>query len=83
VDLAEARAQGFDVDVEALRAAIGDQDAWEQEYCCRFLSDAAHFLPSELVVAGESSAATVGFEIPGETRTGFPQPLPSRRCAPT
>ncbi|MGH9813547.1 MAG: hypothetical protein ACRD4T_10480, partial [Candidatus Acidiferrales bacterium] len=73
VDLAEARGQGFRVDVEALRAAIGDQDAWEQEYCCRFLSDVAHYIPPELVVAAESSAATSGFELSGETRTGFPQ----------
>jgi phage FluMu gp28-like protein len=58
VDLASARAQGFKVDVEALRAAIGDDDAWQQEYCCRFLSDAAYFIPPELVVAAESSAAT-------------------------
>ncbi len=59
VDLAEARAEGFRVDVEALRAAIGDEDAWQQEYCCRFLSDAAYFIPPELVVAAESSAATL------------------------
>jgi len=65
VDLAAARAQGFRVDVEALRAAIGDQDAWEQEYCCRFLSDAAHFLPPELVVAAESPTASVST---GESR---------------
>jgi len=58
VDLGEARAQGFKVDVEALRAAIADDDAWQQEYCCRFLSEASHFIPPELVVAAESSSAT-------------------------
>ncbi len=58
VDLGEARAQGFKVDVEALRSAIADDDAWQQEYCCRFLSEASHFIPPELVVAAESSSAT-------------------------
>ncbi len=58
VDLGEARAQGFKVDVEALRSAIADDDAWQQEYCCCFLSEASHFIPPELVVAAESSAAT-------------------------
>ncbi|MEE9236063.1 MAG: hypothetical protein V3U28_11555, partial [Candidatus Acidoferrales bacterium] len=58
VDLPTARAQGFVVDVESLRAAIGDEDAWQQEYCCRFLSDAAHYIPPELVVAAEHPAAT-------------------------
>ncbi len=58
VDLFTARTQGFVVDVESLRAAIGDEDAWQQEYCCRFLSQAAHFIPPELVVAAEHPAAT-------------------------
>ncbi|HXE75331.1 MAG TPA: terminase family protein [Candidatus Xenobia bacterium] len=58
VDLARARAQGFRVDVEALRAAIADEDAWQQEYCCAFLSDAAYFIPPELIVAAESSSAS-------------------------
>ena len=58
VDLLSARTQGFVVDVESLRAAIADEDAWQQEYCCRFLADAAHYLPPELVVAAEHPAAT-------------------------
>ncbi|MGH9803768.1 MAG: terminase large subunit domain-containing protein, partial [Candidatus Acidiferrales bacterium] len=58
VSLAFARAEGFVVDVESLRAAISDEDAWQQEYCCRFLTEAAHFLPPEMVVAAEHPAAT-------------------------
>jgi len=61
VDLLSARTQGFVVDVESLRAAIADEDAWQQEYCCRFLADAAHYLPPELVVAAEHPAATTTF----------------------
>jgi len=59
VDLSLARTQGFVVDVESLRAAIDDEDAWQQEYCCRFLSHAAHYIPPELVVAAEHTACTV------------------------
>ena len=59
VDLSLARTQGFVVDVESLRAAIDDEDAWQQEYCCRFLSHAAHYIPPELVVAAEHPACTV------------------------
>ncbi len=58
VDLALARTLGFVVDVESLRAAIGDEESWQQEYCCRFLSQSAHYLPPELVVAAEHPAAT-------------------------
>jgi phage FluMu gp28-like protein len=58
VSLSLARAEGFVVDVEALRAAISDEDAWQQEYCCRFLTQAAHFIPPEMVVAAEHPTAT-------------------------
>ena len=69
VDLSLARTQGFVVDVESLRAAIDDEDAWQQEYCCRFLSHAAHYIPPELVVAAEHPAATTAppFSVPGWT----------------
>ncbi|MBI4462025.1 MAG: hypothetical protein HY653_03875, partial [Acidobacteria bacterium] len=52
-DIHTARALGFDVDITSLRAAVDDEDTWQQEYCCQFLSDAAHYLPLELVVAAE------------------------------
>ena len=69
VDLSLARTQGFVVDVESLRAAIDDEDAWQQEYCCQFLSHAAHYIPPELVVAAEHPAATTAppFSVPGWT----------------
>jgi len=64
VSLPHARAEGFVVDVESLRAAISDEDAWQQEYCCRFLTDAAHFIPPEMVVAAEHPAATTSLLLP-------------------
>ncbi len=57
-DIFTARSLGFGVDIESLRAAVDDEDTWQQEYCCQFLSDAANYLPLELVVAAEFSAAT-------------------------
>ncbi|MFQ5778930.1 MAG: terminase large subunit domain-containing protein, partial [Terriglobia bacterium] len=63
VDLVTARAHGFVVDVESLRAAIADEDAWQQEYCCRFLTEAAHYIPPEMVVAAEHPAATTSLPL--------------------
>jgi len=63
VSLAHSRAEGFVVDVESLRAAISDEDAWQQEYCCRFLTEAAHFIPPEMVVAAEHPAATTSLHL--------------------
>ena len=63
VSLAHSRAEGFVVDVESLRAAISDEDAWQQEYCCRFLTEAAHFIPPEMVVAAEHPAATTSLPL--------------------
>jgi phage FluMu gp28-like protein len=67
IDLSLARTLGFAVDVESLRAAIGDEESWQQEYCCRFLSQSAHYLPPELVVAAEHPAATTSppLDVPG------------------
>ncbi len=58
-DIYSARAAGFTVDVEALRAAVADDDLWRQEYCCEFLSDAAAYLPLELIIPAEFDHTTV------------------------
>jgi len=80
VDLHSARTQGFVVDVESLRAAIADEDAWQQEYCCRFLADAAHYLPPELVVAAEHPAAATTFFLPATSAAGLGE---ARRVSPS
>ena len=58
----EAVKQGCPIDIEAMRAAAGDEDTWLQEYCCVFLSDAENYIPMELIVACESEGATL--EVP-------------------
>ncbi|MEK7215639.1 MAG: hypothetical protein AAB289_08605, partial [Chloroflexota bacterium] len=54
-EMSTAHSLGFGVDLDSLRAAVDDEDTWQQEFCCQFLSDAAHYLPLELVVAAEYS----------------------------
>jgi len=76
VSLAHSRAEGFVVDVEALRAAISDEDAWQQEYCCRFLTEAAHFIPPEMVVAAEHPNATLRVAL-GKPAATTSLPLPA------
>ena len=67
-DIHSARAQGFTVDVEVLRAAVGDDDLWAQEYCCQFLSEAAQYLPLELIVPAEFSATAAERPVPSDQR---------------
>jgi len=45
--------QGLDIDVEALRRGIKNEDAWRQEYLCEFLDEAGAFLPYELIQSCE------------------------------
>jgi len=49
VTLAEAVAQGLDVDAEAMRRAIGDELTWRPEFCCEFVDEATSFMPYELI----------------------------------
>ncbi|MEW6265314.1 MAG: terminase family protein [Thermodesulfobacteriota bacterium] len=57
VDVHEARRQGLEVDVEALRAGTPDPDIWAQEYECRFLDEATAFLTYDLIAAVENEMA--------------------------
>lgn len=47
--LSDAAARGLEVDVAAVRAGIGDDWAWRQEFCCEFLDEASSFLPYALI----------------------------------
>ncbi len=53
----EARAQGLDVDIDALRGGITDPDSWAQEYECRFLDEATAFVTYEMISACEDEGA--------------------------
>jgi phage FluMu gp28-like protein len=49
VDIYDAVRQGLKADTDLLRAGCDDEEMWQQEYCCQFLSDAANYLPIELI----------------------------------
>jgi len=45
-------------DVEALRAAIDDEDAWAQEFMCEFLDSSNCLLPYDIIALAESTDAS-------------------------
>lgn len=59
VDIYEAVAQGLPADIEALRAGCPDEDIWQQEYCCQFISDATSWIPWELIIDAQSVNAGI------------------------
>lgn len=44
--------------IQMLRDGCPDDDIWEQEYCCKFISDATSYIPWELIQSAESAQAT-------------------------
>ncbi len=57
-DVHEAVQQGCPIDVSALRRAIGDEETWQQEYECAFLSESANYIPLEMILACQSAEAS-------------------------
>ncbi len=56
-DIHAAVADGLPRNVEELRAAISDQDLWEQEYELKWLDEASAWLPYEMIFSCEDSEA--------------------------
>ena len=57
-DVHTAVAQGCPIDVALLRSAIGDEQSWQQEYECVFLSERDNYIPLDLIVTCEDAQAT-------------------------
>ncbi len=57
VDIYQAVAEGLPRDIDALRAALGDEDAWAQEFELQFLDEASAWLPYELISSVEDEGA--------------------------
>ena len=57
VDIYQAVADGLPRDIDALRAAIGDPDAWAQEYELKWLDEASAWLPYDLISSCEDEDA--------------------------
>lgn len=53
VDIYEAVKQGLPVDIDELRAAINDEEAWGQEFELKWLDTAAAWLTYELIASAE------------------------------
>lgn len=64
VDIYQAVAEGLQVDVEALRAATPDPDAWAQEFECQFIDEATAFLTYEMIDRAEDPQATLDAPLP-------------------
>jgi len=56
-DIYQAVAQGLEVDPARLRAALGDDDAWQQEYELQWLDEASAWLSYDLINAVEDEKA--------------------------
>lgn len=57
VDIYQAVADGLPRDIDALRAAIADEDAWRQEYELEYLDEAHAWLSYDLISACEDEHA--------------------------
>ena len=63
-DIYTAVKEGLEVDIEELRKGLDDEDAWAQEYECKFLDEATAFLTYDLIAECESEQASV--DLPDE-----------------
>ncbi|OFW39441.1 MAG: hypothetical protein A3J28_11435 [Acidobacteria bacterium RIFCSPLOWO2_12_FULL_60_22] len=57
-DVHAAVRQGCPMDVKTLRPAVGDEETWQQEYECAFLSGSENYIPLDLILACQDPQAT-------------------------
>ena len=69
--------QGLKIDLQLLRAGCDDESAWQQEYCCQFVSTTENFFPPELLAACLSAEAST--DTPSRLLTSAHSPLESSR----
>ncbi len=60
--LDDAAEQGLDVDAEMMRSAIGDEQAWRQEFRCEFLDETTSFMTHELIRSCQDERLDVGVD---------------------
>jgi phage FluMu gp28-like protein len=59
VDIYTAVKEGLPVNIDELRKGLDDEEAWAQEYECKFLDEATAFLTYDLIAACESEMASL------------------------
>lgn len=64
VTLADAIAAGLQVNANEMRAAIGDELTWRQEFCCEFIDEATAFVPLDLIARCQNGRLTTGADWP-------------------
>lgn len=57
-DIYDAMRDGLKIDVNLLRSGCEDATAWQQEFCCQFVSTAENFFPPDLLAACLSAEAS-------------------------
>jgi phage FluMu gp28-like protein len=62
VSIEMAVREGLQVDVEALRLAIADEEIWAQEYLCVPMAGGDEFIPLELILGCESVECPLAFD---------------------
>lgn len=58
-DVHQAVAEGCPIDISMLRSTVGDEDTWQQEYECVFLSGKDNYIGLDLIVSCEDPQASV------------------------
>jgi len=77
-DIYDAIRQGLKIDLKLLRSGCEDESAWQQEFCCQFVSTAENFFPPELLAASLSAEASTDIPLPLLVReSGAPSPVAS------
>lgn len=71
VSILDAKAQGLNVDIEALKAALDDPEGWAQEYENQPLDGSNVLLPYDLIAGAESAEATEFNSVPDVTGLRF------------
>ena len=59
-DIYDAVRAGLKIDINLLRSGCEDASAWQQEFCCQFVSTAENFFPPDLLTASISAEAGLG-----------------------
>ena len=70
----QLQAIGVPLNLDELKKLAGDDDAYQQEYCCQFLSAAEMWISLELIASARSPQATLDWNPAGASR---PDPLPT------
>jgi len=66
VTIYDAVRDGLDVNPEELKAALGDDELWAQEFMCEFLDEASAFLTYQIIAACESDTLPPPIKVDGD-----------------